>query len=227
MYCYNISLEDKLEAVKACLEGKTNPFNAGKKLGVSRSLVYYWVARYKEEGVEGLKDSRTRKDREYSPELKKQVVEDFLNNHESVKDLEKKYNVRSATTINYWIKEYNRYGYFHQGSGGVNVTNAKKISINERLEIVLACIEDPSKCGEFARKYMITYQMVRYWVTKYKKYGIDGLQDRRGKRIAQQEPRDEVEALKTKLAKLEHENYLLTVERDLLKKVKQLERGNL
>ena len=226
MYRSDISIEEKLAAVKACLEGRTNPFNAGKKLGVGRTTVYYWVERYKEEGVAGLESSTTRKDREYTPELKKQVVEDYLKNDETAKQLAKKYSIRSVSTVNYWVKEYNRYGYFHQGSGGVNVTNAKNLSLEERLEIVHACIEDPNKCGELARKHMINYQMIRYWVTKYKKYGVEGLQDRRGQRKAQQEPRDEVEALKIQLAKLEHENYLLTVERDLLKKVKELERGD-
>jgi hypothetical protein len=34
------------------------------------------------------------------------------------------------------------------------------------------------------------------------------------------------EELRIKLAQLEHENYMLRVERDLLKKLDELERGN-
>ena len=53
-----------------------------------------------------------------------------------------------------------------------------------------------------------------------------GLEDRRGKRTAQQEPRTEVEELQNELARLKRELYERTVERDLLKKLNELERGN-
>ena len=54
--------------------------------------------------------------------------------------------------------------------------------------------------------------------------GEAGLEDRRGKRKVDQEPRSEVEELKIKMAQLEHELYMTRMERDLLKKVKELER---
>ena len=50
------------------------------------------------------------------------------------------------------------------------------------------------------------------------------MEDRRGKRTSQQEPRTEEERLKIKLAQLEHEIYLLKMERDFLKKLEALER---
>ena len=50
------------------------------------------------------------------------------------------------------------------------------------------------------------------------------MEDRRGKRTADQEPRTEVEELKIKMAQLEHELYMTKMERDLLKKLKELER---
>ena len=56
--------------------------------------------------------------------------------------------------------------------------------------------------------------------------GEAGLEDRRGKRTASQTPRTVEEELRIKLAQLEHENYMLRVERDLLKKLDELERGN-
>lgn len=53
-----------------------------------------------------------------------------------------------------------------------------------------------------------------------------GLEDRRGKRLASQTPRTDEEALRIENARLERENYLLKMELDLLKKVKELERGD-
>lgn len=52
------------------------------------------------------------------------------------------------------------------------------------------------------------------------------MEDRRGQRMAQQEARTPEEELRIRVAQLEHENYLLKVERDLLKKVEELERGD-
>ena len=78
--------------------------------------------------------------------------------------------------------------------------------------------------GETAIKYSVSYQQVYTWVKKFRKLGEAGLEDRRGKRIAAQEPRTELEEMKIKMAQLEHENYMLRMERDLLKKLDELER---
>ena len=74
------------------------------------------------------------------------------------------------------------------------------------------------------KKHNVSYQQVYTWVKKYSELGEDGLDDRRGKRKAEQEPRSELEEMKIKMAKLEQELYRTKVERDLLKKVEELER---
>ena len=51
-----------------------------------------------------------------------------------------------------------------------------------------------------------------------------GLEDRRGKRTASQMPRSELEELRIKVAQLEHEKYMLQMERDVLKKLDEIER---
>ena len=57
--------------------------------------------------------------------------------------------------------------------------------------------------------------------------GEAGLEDRRGKRKVNQEPRSEVEKLQIEIEKLKHQLYLTEIERDLLKKVRELEREDL
>ena len=94
----------------------------------------------------------------------------------------------------------------------------------EKLAIVKDCLENDSNYGETAIKYSVSYQQVYTWVKKFRKLGEAGLEDRRGKRIATQEPRTELEEMKIKMAQLEHENYMLRMERDLLKKLDELER---
>ena len=106
------------------------------------------------------------------------------------------------------------------------MTTSRKTTQEERIEIVKECLENGSNYGDTAMKYNVSYQQVYTWVKRYAELGEAGLEDRRGKRTVEQEPRSEVEELKVKLAKLEHELYMTKMERDLLKKVEELERGD-
>jgi len=94
----------------------------------------------------------------------------------------------------------------------------------ERIAIVKDCLENGGNFGETALKYQVSYQQVYTWVKKFKKLGEVGLEDRRGRKVAAQKPRTELEDLKVKMAQLEHELYMMRMERDLLKKLDELER---
>ena len=104
------------------------------------------------------------------------------------------------------------------------MTTSRKITKEERVAIVKDCLENGLSYGDTAKKHNVSYQQVYTWVKKYSELGEDGLDDRRGKRKAEQEPRSELEEMKIKMAKLEQELYRTKVERDLLKKVEELER---
>jgi transposase InsO family protein len=67
-------------------------------------------------------------------------------------------------------------------------------------------------------KYDVSYQQVYTWVKKYSELGEAGLEDRRGRRAAQQEPRTKEEEMQAEIARLKHELYMSNMERDLLKK---------
>ena len=73
-------------------------------------------------------------------------------------------------------------------------------------------------------KYNVSYQQVYQWVKKYKEKGEAGLEDRRGKRLKDQTPRTREEELEIEVAKLKHELYMTQMERDLLKKLDEIER---
>lgn len=75
-------------------------------------------------------------------------------------------------------------------------------------------------------KHKVSYQQIYTWVKKFKQLGEAGLEDRRGKKTAAQEPRTELEEMKVRMAQLEHELYMTRMERDLLKKLDELERRN-
>ena len=102
--------------------------------------------------------------------------------------------------------------------------NTRKTTQEERIQIAKECIENGNNYGEIAIKYQVSYQNVSTWVKKYRELGEAGLEDRRGQRTAQQEPRTEAEELRVRIAQLEHELYITQVERDLLKKLEEIER---
>ena len=216
------SAEEKVKIVEACLSGKIGVCEAGQRAGADKETVRQWIGRYKAEGPSAFMP--TERNRIYPVELKRQVVEEYLAGKGSLQNICEKYKIRSKEQLRNWIKVYNRHEDFKTQSGGSHMTKPRKTSQDERLKIARECLENGKNYGETAQKYDVSYQQVYTWVKKFSELGEAGLEDRRGQRTAQQSPRTAEEELKARIAQLEHENYMLKMERDLLKKVKELER---
>lgn len=86
------------------------------------------------------------------------------------------------------------------------------------------CLESGRNYGEMALKYNVGYQQVRTWTLRFEELGEAGLEDRRGKRKKDQTPRTELERLQIENEKLKHDLYMVEMERDLLKKLDEIER---
>ncbi len=98
-------------------------------------------------------------------------------------------------------------------------------TIEERLEAVLACLEGGRVLQEVAQAHQVAVQTLRSWVKKYQELGPAGLEDRRGKRLADQTPRSRDEVLRIENARLKRENELLKMELYLRKKCKSWKGG--
>jgi transposase-like protein len=98
------------------------------------------------------------------------------------------------------------------------MTKTRKTTQEERVQIARECLESGIDYGAMALKYDVSYQQVYTWVKKYSELGEAGLEDRRGRRAAQQEPRTKEEEMQAEIARLKHELYMSNMERDLLKK---------
>lgn len=98
--------------------------------------------------------------------------------------------------------------------------------LEERLQIVQECLASDKNYGEMAKKYKVSYQQVRTWTLRYLELGKSGLEDRRGKRKKDQIPRTDLEKAQIEIEKLKHQLYMAEMERDLLKKLNELERGD-
>ena len=152
-------------------------------------------------------------------------------------------------TIREWIARYQA-----EGSLGLsNIEQHNRVYSKElKLRAVEAYLSGEGSILEICKKYQIrSKRQLRDWIKVYnsgkdfnkhkmsggsrmkktrkttqeeRELGEAGLEDRRGQRTAQQKPRTEEEELRIKVAQLEHELYMTRMERDLLKKLEEVER---
>ena len=204
-------------------EERMSATEASRRMDVAKATVQEWTIQYKENGPKALRAQE--KNNIYSPEIRRWAVEDYLSGKGSQREIAAKYGIRSAKQLRDWIKVYNSGRDFeHKMSGGSRMKQGRETTLEERIAIVKDCLENGNNYGETAIKFNVSYQQAYNWVKKYKELGDAGLEDRRGRRVTEQAPRTELEELKIKMAQLEHENYMLRMERDLLKKLDELER---
>ena len=217
------SVEEKLAWVTRILSNEITPTQAAKMSGINDMAIIDWLRLYEVEGIQGLVSQSH--NRSYPVELKRMAVEEYLAGGISLRQICKKYKVRDKTQLRDWIKRYNSGKDFgRKMSGGSRMKKTRKTSQEERIQIVKACMERGFDYGATALEYKVSYHQVYTWVQKYKELGEAGLEDRRGIRTASQTPRTEVEELRIKIAQLEHEKYMLQMERDVLKKLDEIER---
>ena len=107
------------------------------------------------------------------------------------------------------------------------MSKGRSTTQEERVQIAKECLASDKNYGDIAQKYNVSYQQVRTWTLRYIDLGESGLEDRRGRRKKDQVPRTELEKAQIEIEKLKHQLYMAEMERDLLKKLKELERGEL
>lgn len=218
-----VTIEERIMAAKECANGCQSQSEAARRLGVNESTVRGWVQRYKANGASAF---RVREHNTvYSEELKLKAVEEYLARAGSLREIAAKYGLRSKSQLHCWIKRYNSGKDFgRKMSGGSHMKQGRETTQEERVAIVKDCLGNGCNYGEMAIKHNVSYQQVYTWVKKFKEQGEAGLEDRRGKRVPAQTARTPEEEMRIRIAQLEHENYMLRMERDLLKKLDELER---
>ena len=191
--------------------------------GIAQQSLKDWIRLYETFGMEGLKavSSATY----YSRETKQAAVQEYLAHKLPVKEILKKYQIRSETQLRKWIKKYNGHEELKASrTGGTTVmTKGRKTTFDERVEIVQYCIAHDHNYAETAGKYDVSYQQARNYTIKYEAGGVEALQDRRGRA----KPQDEM----SELERLRAENRLLRAEKErakmevsFLKKLDEIER---
>ena len=168
----------------------------------------------------------SRKNNSYSVELKYRSVGDYLSGEGTLREICRKYGIRSTHQLRNWIKLYNGHTELKCHTGGSRMTKGRDTTYEERITLVKECIENGYNYTAIAQKYQVGYQQIYTWVQKYKKNGEDALKDRRGRHKKNHKPQTEEEKLKLEVATLKRQLYLAQMENDVLKKLQELERGN-
>ena len=217
-----IKAEDKIRTAKACANGTISLNAAAEQLGIHQSVVDDWVRLYQTEGIGAFLPREA--NRRYDPVVKEAAVKDYLSGRDSLRGICKIYKIRSTRQLRDWIMVYNGHKDFKKQTGGSRMTKGRETTQAERIAVAKACIANGKNYGEVAITYNVSYQQARSWSLKYIEGGEAALEDRRGQRTAQQQPRTPEEEMKIRIAQLEHELYMTRMERDLLKKLEEIER---
>ena len=217
------SFETKVDIVLRCLNGQTSAYHEATLLGINHSRIREWILLYQSLGERGL--ITTSKNAVYSTETKTNAVLDYLNGKGSYAEICRKYGIRSSCQLRSWIMKYNGHEELKaSGTGGAPImTKGRKTTFEERVEIVQYCIKHNHNYAETAETFNISYQQARNYTVKYEEKGVEGLQDRRGKRKSQDEM-DELEKLRAEVKILRAEKKRAEMEISFLKKLEEIER---
>ena len=194
-----VAFEEKVSLVEEYLAGRLRMREAARRAGVGHSTMESWISRYRSEGISALEENGNRSKRKYSEDFKRQVAEEYLSGQGSSMAIAEKYHLRSGNLVLDWVKAYHERNSKRE-RGGTIMRNDH--TIEERLEAVLACLEGGRTLQEVAQAHQVAVQTLRSWVKKYQELGPAGLEDRRGKRLADQTPRSRDEALRIENARL-------------------------
>ena len=217
-----IKVEEKIRIVKECIAGRISQSEAEAQTGVSRTVVADWIRLYQNEGVSAFLPKRG--NLQYDPILKEAAAKDYLSGRGSLREICRIYKIRSTRQLRAWIKVYNGHKDFKKQTGGSRMTKGRETTQAERIAVAKACIANGKNYGKAAIQYNVSYQQARSWTLKYIEGGETALEDRRGQRKKDQQPRTELEQAQIEIEQLKHKLKMLEMENHLLKKSEEIER---
>ena len=216
-----IKAEEQIGILQKYIAWKISRAEASRQCGVKERTIARWRVRYETEGVAGFLSQRNKS---YSPELKRDAVKAYLSGQGSVLEICRVYKIRDEKQLRDWIKVYNGHKDFKRQTGGTRMTKGRETSQVERIAIARACVANGKNYGEIALEYNVSYQQARNWTLKYIEGGEAALEDRRGQRKKDQQPRTELEQAQIEIEQLRHKMKMLEMENRLLKKFEEIER---
>ena len=216
------SAEDKLRMVKLVLEAKHSLTSVSANERVHPTTLEEWVRNYQSMGSETFYNKGWTK---RTSAEKEAAVLDSLSGQGSLRDICKKYKISDTRPLRQWISLYNGHKELKaSGTGGRTLmTEGRKTTFEERVEIASYCISYDHNYAETSEKFKVSYQQARNYTIKYESGGVTALQDNRGKR----KPEDsltEMEKLRAELKLEKAKRQRAEMELSFLKKLEEIER---
>lgn len=218
--------ETKLKAIKEYNNGIKSISEICKELNCNKRSFLDWVKMFNAHG-ESIFDEKTFNNT-YTKDFKEKVVKDYLNGNGSLRDIQVKYKIFSLYTLRKWILKYNN-GIIltdYKPMSEVYTMKSRKVSYEERIEIVNYCMSNDYDYKSTANKYNVPYSQVYTWVRKVKKNGYESLklQQKGPKPKYLVEPKTLEELLELENERLRRENERLQLELEVLKKKHRLKK---
>ena len=102
-----LSAEEKAKVIEDYINNRISLSEAARRGGVARDTISQWARNYEADGMTAFMTCRNRV---YSPELKRQAVEDYLSGMGSQAEICRKYHIRKRMQLQAWIQVYNAHG---------------------------------------------------------------------------------------------------------------------
>lgn len=221
-YRLAIPAEARIKAVEAVLNNHESPYQVCKQLGVAAPTIIRWVMAYQNDGPQAFAESHHQ--RKYSFETKQKAVEAYLSGSFSMMEVVAKFKLSGDLLLRSWIDLYTRDKLFNPSRGKNSMKQSRKTTQAERLKIVKYTMSHELNYQAASAKYQVSYDQVYSWVRKYKTQGAVGLEDRRGKSLAQKAKRTKEEEAQLQRQADQAEKEYLKAENGLLKKLIEIQR---
>lgn len=212
----------KLKMVKEYLNKGIPAKALSKKYGCDAIYIRFLAKKYQNHGAKALLVSQN--NQSYTTDFKHMVVKEYMKGQKSLRSLAIEYNINSSSIIHTWKKMYNGHKELnsYNSYGGKNMTKGRKISYEERIDIIEDYLKNGKSYAATANKYNLSYQQIYTLVRKYNVFGIKSLPDHSDKpnniedmgQIKKLEAENKI--LKARLERLE-------IELELKKKLKELQ----
>jgi transposase len=158
----------------------------------------------------------------FSSEFREKVILEYLNGGGGTHELAKKYGIGSHQTVLDWVNRYKKYG-----EKAFEVRSPKDVYDGKfKLEVLEWMGRNRASLPETALHFDITTPSTIWsWKKKFDEKGVEALFKRRGRpkqMTATHEHQQEKIEESSELEKLQHENRMLRIENDYLKKLRAL-----
>ena len=220
------SAKERYHIIQEYKNGDSPKTSIAYKYNINRGTISEWLDKFSRLGIEGLTDCKAPV--EYSKKVKENAIKEYLSGEHTLRFLAKKYGITDHSVLRKWVKKYNGHRKLNSVTEmeGMDCSMSKRKSVEDKVKIVLFCIENGYNYELTAKTYQVSYQQVYQWVRKYNSGNKDALKDGRGRKKSEEEL-TATEKAKLEMEKIKRENEKLRAENAFLKKLKALERGDL